>query len=461
MKKLIFLIALSCTFYTFSQTESTNESTNESSTVAPTHSKKWIARVGLNMVRSTGDGTLFGSFSENALASPLSVGIEYKINDYFSVSLLQSFNKWKANEGVIDGQTFNEDQNYFSLDASLKFYFDEYFIYEDWLDLYLDGGIGYFSERDTGISPNIGFGGIIWVSQSIGLNAQGIAKLAGKNKESTNHFQYFAGIVYNFGGIDTDKDGILDSEDECPEVFGLIQFNGCPDTDGDGVRESMDECPLVYGPAELNGCPDRDGDGVADKNDECPNVKGSKKTRGCPDRDGDGVPDKFDVCPDTPGSIYNKGCPWKDTDKDGVLDKDDKCPNQLGPVSNQGCPFPKLSQVEVQKIDAYARTILFDLGKADLKPEGKETLDNVVVIMKNFPTERFHIAGHSDNTFTEEFNQTLSENRANNVRNYLISKGINPGRLTAKGYGESRPIASNDLEEGRTRNRRVEIILIK
>ena len=455
MKKLIPFIFLFVTSISFSQSESTKQS--------PTLSKRWIAKLGVNMVRSTGDGSPFGSFSENALASPFSIGMEYKFSDYISVALLQSFNKWKADKGVLDGVPLTEDESYFSLDASVKFYFDEYFLDEEWLDLYLDGGIGYYSERESGISPNLGLGGTLWISQTVGLNVQGIGKFAGKDFESsgTNHFQYFAGLVYNFGGIDTDKDGILDSEDECPEVFGLIQFNGCPDSDGDGVRESMDECPLVYGPAELNGCPDKDNDGVADKNDECPNVKGSKNTRGCPDRDRDGIPDKFDVCPDTPGSAYNKGCPWKDTDKDGVLDKDDKCPNQIGPVNNSGCPYPKLSQVEVQKIDAYARTILFDLGKANLKPEGRETLNNVVVIMKNFPTERFHIAGHSDNTFTEEFNQTLSENRANNVRNYLISRGINPARLTSRGYGESRPIASNDLEEGRTRNRRVEIILVK
>lgn len=455
MKKLVPILFLFFTCISFSQVDSTS--------VGPSQSKRWIAKLGVNMVRSTGDGSPFGSFSENALASPLSIGIEYKFNDNFSVALFQSFNKWEADKGILDGQLLEEDQNYFSLDASLKFYFDEYFMHEDWLDLYVDAGLGYYSERETGISPNFGLGGILWVSQTVGFNIQGIGKFAGKNVDNsgTNHFQYFAGLVYNFGGIDTDKDGILDREDECPEVFGLIQFNGCPDSDGDGVRESLDECPLEFGTAELKGCPDKDNDGVADKNDECPNTKGSKNTRGCPDRDNDGIPDKFDVCPDTPGSIYNKGCPWKDTDKDGVLDKDDKCPNQLGPVNNNGCPYPKLSQVEVQKIDAYARTILFDLGKADLKPEGMATLNNVVMIMKNFPTERFHIAGHSDNTFTEEFNQTLSENRARNVMNYLISKGVNPARLNSRGYGESRPIASNDLEEGRTRNRRVEIVLIK
>ena len=162
-----------------------------------------------------------------------------------------------------------------------------------------------------------------------------------------------------------------------------------------------------------------------------------------------------------PGSANNRGCPWQDTDKDGVIDKNDKCPNQIGPVNNNGCPYPKLSQFEEQKIDAFAKTILFDLGKADLKPEGRQTLDNVAEIIKKYSTEKFLIAGHSDNSFTEEFNQTLSENRANNVRNYLISKGIDASRLLANGYGEDKPIATNSTEEGRHKNRRVEIILIK
>ena len=135
--------------------------------------------------------------------------------------------------------------------------------------------------------------------------------------------------------------------------------------------------------------------------------------------------------------------------------------NQIGPVNNKGCPFPKLSQVEAQKIDAFAKTILFDLGKADLKQEGRQTLDNVVQIIKKYNNEKFHVAGHSDNTFTKEFNQTLSEDRANNVRSYLISKGIDALRLSAAGYGEDNPIATNDTSEGRHKNRRVEILLIR
>jgi outer membrane protein OmpA-like peptidoglycan-associated protein len=453
MKNILLIFCLLIFGFGFSQEETTKE--------LPSLSQRWTAKLGLNMVRSTGDGSPLGSFSENAFSNPLGLGIEYKVSDVIAVSLLQTVNKWKAGKGIIDGITITEDQTYFAMDAGLKFYFDEYFLDADWMDLYLEGGFGYFNERESGVSGNLGLGGILWLSPSFGLNLQGIGKFAGKGNSNTNHFQYFAGIVYSFGGVDSDNDGIMDKEDECPLEFGLIQFNGCPDSDGDGVKESMDECPLVAGPKELKGCPDRDNDGVADKNDECPDDKGGLNTRGCPDKDNDGVPDKFDNCPEVPGSFNNRGCPWQDSDKDGVIDKDDKCPNQIGPIENQGCPYPKLSQSEEKIIDAFAETILFDQGKFDLKESSKSTLDRIVAIMKTYTSERFHIAGHTDNTFTSDFNQVLSQNRAIAVRNYFISKGIDASRLTAKGYGETKPVESNNTEEGRTKNRRVAIILIK
>ena len=354
MKKIILFFCLFSFVFSFSQEDATKE--------LPSLSKRWTLKFGINMVRSAGDSSPLGKFSENALSNPLALGLEYKINDEISVSLLQSVNKWKAGEGIIDSQPLAEDQSYFAVDAGLKFYFDEYFLDTNWLDLYLEGGFGFFHERESGMSGNLGAGGIIWLSPSLGLNLQGVGKFAGK-ENNTNHFHYFAGLVYSFGGIDADNDGILDKDDECPEEFGLIQFNGCPDSDGDGVKESLDECPLEYGPVELKGCPDRDKDGVVDKNDECPDAKGELNTRGCPDKDNDGVPDKFDNCPEVPGSFNNRGCPWQDTDKDGVIDKDDKCPNQIGPIENKGCPYPKLTQTEEKIIDALQKRSFLILEK--------------------------------------------------------------------------------------------------
>ncbi len=109
----------------------------------------------------------------------------------FAVSLLQTVNKWKADKGIIDGIVVTEDQSYFAIDAGLKFYFDEYFLDADWLDLYAEGGLGYFHERESGMSGNLGFGGILWISQSLGLNLQGIGKFAGKDNNPYKSLSIF------------------------------------------------------------------------------------------------------------------------------------------------------------------------------------------------------------------------------------------------------------------------------
>ena len=141
------------------------------------------------------------------------------------------------------------------------------------------------------------------------------------------------------GCPDRDKDGVMDKEDNCPDTPGLAEFAGCPDRDGDKIIDKDDACPDDPGPVETNGCPDRDQDGVLDSVDECPDKPGPADHAGCPDTDGDGLFDNEDNCVDKPGPIENKGCPYGDLDGDGVLDKDDRCPDTPGPVENKGCPF--------------------------------------------------------------------------------------------------------------------------
>ncbi|RKW12351.1 MAG: OmpA family protein, partial [Capnocytophaga sp.] len=268
-----------------------------------------------------------------------------------------------------------------------------------------------------------------------------------------------AGIVIKFGAKDTDKDGIPDNKDACPEVPGLKEFNGCPDTDGDGIADKDDACPQVKGPKEFNGCPDTDGDGIPDKDDACPEVAGLKEFNGCPDTDGDGVPDKDDKCPDVAGPAENGGCPWPDTDGDGVLDKDDLCPEVAGPASNKGCPEP--DENEQKQLNQYAKTILFDTGKATIKFQSAEVLNQIINVLKKYPNSRFRIEGHTDSTGKKAKNIELSQNRADAVKIYLIQGGIDQSRLESKGYGPEKPIASNKNKKGRELNRRVEINLIK
>lgn len=160
--------------------------------------------------------------------------------------------------------------------------------------------------------------------------------IAGNDGRNDGYF--LANILgsYRFGDKDSDKDGVVDKCDLCPNEPGLRKFQGCPDTDGDGVPDKDDACPTLAGPLGLKGCPDTDGDGIADKDDACPTLVGTAALNGCPDKDNDGVADKDDACPDVPGVKELRGCP--DTDGDGITDKEDACPNVAGPASLNGCP---------------------------------------------------------------------------------------------------------------------------
>ena len=239
------------------------------------------------------------------------------------------------------------------------------------------------------------------------------------------------------------------------------------DKDKDGVIDKLDQCPKVAGPVENNGCPwgDKDEDGVLDNEDGCPEVAGPEENKGCPwgDKDKDGVLDNVDGCVSIQGPAENNGCPWKDSDGDTVLDKDDKCVDVPGTVANNGCPEPEPEvTVEVQKtLNNYAKTILFNSGKSSIKEASNTVLNEIVKILKEYPTAQFSIEGHTDSVGSKTLNQRLSENRASAVMTFLIEHGIASSRLQSKGYGESTPIANNATAAGRAKNRRVEINLVK
>jgi outer membrane protein OmpA-like peptidoglycan-associated protein len=180
---------------------------------------------------------------------------------------------------------------------------------------------------------------------------------------------------------------------------------------------------------------------------------------GCPDADGDGVADGDDNCPNEAGPAANNGCPWPDTDGDGILDKDDKCPNEAGVAANNGCPEVKPTEEVMETLNSYSRSILFDTGKASFQKETDQVLQAMVAIFKQYPQADFAIEGHTDSVGSKKTNQALSERRANAVRDYLIANGISAARLTASGYGEDNPIASNSTRAGRAENRRVEVKL--
>jgi len=449
----------------------------------------WAISFGVNAVdtrTSSGGGSGFFQqhFSQpfavkdnwNILPSLSYIGVSRYVGSGFSVGLQGSVNK------IDKYVTFNPsapghdsrgnvvtnpgDLMYYGIDATIKYSFQE-LIKSKVIDPSLSVGGGYTFLGDSSYGTvNPGAGVTFWFTDAIGLelatrykwSVSGDREDASGTPDAPSHFQHTAGLVFKFGGKDTDGDGIYDKDDACPDVAGLKQFNGCPDTDGDGIVDASDACPTEFGLAALNGCPDRDGDGVADKDDACPDVAGLAALKGCPDTDGDGIADKDDKCPTVAGPKENGGCPFLDADKDGVLDKDDDCPTVAGPASNRGCPEVTTEALEDLKVQA--RAIYFNSGKATFKTGDKETparLDAIKEILKNYPNAKFSIEGHTDSDGSDKLNQKLSEERATAVMNALIERGVNVDNLVSKGFGESQPVASNKTAAGKAQNRRTEI----
>ncbi|WP_190810207.1 OmpA family protein [Flagellimonas sp. S3867] len=405
-----------------------------------------------NLASST---TLFDEYFNvsdhwNILPSVSYVAVSKYIGDGFSVGARGSLNRIENN-----GDLSVDDLSHYAVDGTLKYNFLKNTTIDPFLEI--GGGYTWIDEIGAG-TVNGGIGANIWFSENIGLTLQTQYKHAFEDF-LMQHFQHMAGITIKFGGTDTDGDGIYDKDDACPEVAGLEAFNGCPDADGDGIEDSKDSCPNEAGSKELNGCPDADGDGIADKDDACPSEAGLAALNGCPDADGDGVADKDDQCPNEAGPADNNGCPWPDSDGDSVLDKDDQCPQVAGTVANNGCP--EVTEEVQKQLNDYARTILFDTGRSSIKAESTSVMVDIIQILNEYPNAKFTVEGHTDSVGSAKLNQSLSEKRANSVRDFLIDKGISAGRLTAIGYGEDKPIATNNTRAGRKQNRRVEINLIK
>ncbi|MBN1545342.1 MAG: outer membrane beta-barrel domain-containing protein [Syntrophaceae bacterium] len=171
------------------------------------------------------------------------------------------------------------------------------------------------------------------------------------------------------------------------------------------------------------------------------------------DTDGDGVIDRLDQCPDTPAgvSVDEVGCPL-DTDKDGVYDYLDKCPDtpiELK-VDKDGCPIKVTVNLNV----------LFDFDKAVVKPQYRDEIKRLADYLIKYPWEKGTLEGHTCSIGTEAYNQKLSQRRVDAIKAYLVEEfGIAEDRLQAVGYGESKPIASNDTREGRELNRRVQAVM--
>ncbi len=370
---------------------------------------------------------------------------------------------------------------------------------------FLTAGLGLESTEIAKVDSNdpganVGAGLRWYYLQNFGLrfDARFVhTDLGAKIEESQGNVEATLGAVFGWGGgppADGDGDGVRDRRDKCAGTpqGAVVDVRGCPlDGDGDGVWDGLDACPDTGAgcPVDERGCPlDTDLDGVIDCNDKCPGTPQgcAVDEQGCAkDEDGDGVCDGVDTCAGTAAKcpVDATGCPT-DEDGDGVIDCEDKCRGTVKgcAVDATGCPQDEdgdglcdgldqcpgtpagrtvdekgCAPLFVEKAKLVLEGVTFETDSAKLAPESRETLDSVAASLRAWSEIKVEIEGHTDASGSDAHNLELSQRRAESVRDYLVSQGIDAARLVAKGYGESAPVGDNETAEGRARNRRVEL----
>ena len=224
---------------------------------------------------------------------------------------------------------------------------------------------------------------------------------------------------------DSGGDIVHNNKGECWRTINWSIETALPECDAGAAKAEVQAAPVVEKQAAVI-IGDKDGDGVNDNNDQCPNTAAGT-------------------------AVDSKGCD-KDSDGDGIVDAQDDCPNTAkGKATNsRGCEL---------KASLDLTNIQFETGTSKLNSSSLSDLDNIAAVLVKNSHMSFEIAGHTDNTGSHRGNVNLSQKRADSVRRYLINNGVSADRLTAKGYGPDKPVASNDTKAGRADNRRVELVL--
>jgi outer membrane protein OmpA-like peptidoglycan-associated protein len=315
-------------------------------------------------------------------------------------------------------------------------------------------------KHDTDFVYHAGVGSKFMLSQLVHLRVD--AKLLETPNTSKNgvsaDWEFTGGLGLTFGGSTTPPP-------PPPPPAPVVT-----DRDLDGIPDAEDKCPAEAGPRDNGGCPDkdRDKDGVVDRKDKCPDVAGLPANDGCPiaDTDKDGIPDDKDKCPteaeDKDGFEDEDGCPDPDNDKDGIPDVKDKCPNEPetknGYQDEDGCPdeVPEA----VKQFTGVIKGITFRRNSADIKASSFPLLKQAVQVFKDNPALRIEISGHTSNEGRREFNVKLSKKRAEAVKAFLTSAGVEEVRVLTVGYGPDKPIEDNTTKAGQEKNRRIEFRLL-
>jgi len=312
-------------------------------------------------------------------------------------------------------------------------------------DFALTGGIQLMPNSPVSITIRgmVGLNNLMETPSSAVSQTYLVGKLHNSAAQATLNFRLFGGKSKTVAVttpevpvvLDSDNDGIPDNIDKCPNTPGVAKYDGCPvpDTDNDGINDDNDKCPTVPGVAKYNGCP-------------------------VPDTDNDGINDDNDKCPTVPGVERYQGCPIPDSDNDGVNDEEDNCPHLAGTAANHGCP--EIDASTQSKVDVMAKNIYWSIsGGYTLSNRSNKSLDQIASMLKADSNLKVTVSAHTDNVGSDEKNKTLSQDRADAIRNYLISKGANESQVEAIGNGEEQPIADNKTAAGRAKNARVEIKL--
>jgi outer membrane protein OmpA-like peptidoglycan-associated protein len=309
-----------------------------------------------------------------------------------------------------------------------------------------------FLEKVIGINANVGYvvrsgsanyetskGMLVkmerpnWLKYGVGFDLRPIPVFS-----IINEYTGFMSQTYEGGGKDKNFEATLGFRTNGSDMYhfglaGAYRISAAAGPDFRGFLQSSMDIPLTPS--------DRDKDGIRDSKDKCPDdpedYDGYMDSDGCPDsdNDNDGIPDAVDKCPNDP------------EDKDGFED-DDGCPEGGEPVK----------PVEKPKETSFVlEGLRFEPDSPTMVPGAYTSLEKAGSIMKEYPDINVVIEGHAASTGRPDFEQTLSQQRAETVRNYLIQTyGIEPNRIRAVGYGNTRPIADNATTDGRARNRRIE-----
>lgn len=263
-----------------------------------------------------------------------------------------------------------------------------------------------------------GLGINFWFAEKFGANVMSeYYHMRGMEGDNIDFFQHSAGLVFRFGKLDRDGDGIEDKEDECPDTPGLAKFNGCPDTDSDGLPDHKDECPLESGPIENNGCPYLD-------------------------RDQDTILDDVDECPDIPGLIEYNGCPPPIR----IVEEEPEIP-----------PTPETTEVPEPPKRIVFEDVLFEFDSYRIKMSEYGSIQEAAAAIKT-SDGTYYVDGHTDTIGSDVYNEKLSQQRAQAVADALIKEGVVAENLRVRGMGEKFPECTEDTEACHYQNRRVEIL---